>query len=75
MSLRDFKEKLREFSLEELRAKLIENKEELFNLRFQLATGSLDNHRRVRQVKKDIARIHTMIREKELAQVGAGKEA
>lgn len=41
-------------------------KEELFNLRFQSATGQLDNHGRVRSVKRDIARIYTVIREREL---------
>ena len=41
-------------------------KEELFNLRFQGATGQLDNHGRVRAVKRDIARIYTVIREREL---------
>lgn len=41
-------------------------KEELFNLRFQAATGQLDNHGRVRSVKRDIARIYTVIREREL---------
>jgi large subunit ribosomal protein L29 len=41
-------------------------KEELFNLRFQSATGQLDNHGRVRAVKRDIARIYTVIREREL---------
>jgi len=41
-------------------------KEELFNLRFQAATGQLDNHGRVRAVKRDIARIYTVIREREL---------
>ncbi|MGE0492649.1 MAG: 50S ribosomal protein L29 [Vulcanimicrobiota bacterium] len=71
--LSTFRDKLRELSLEELRGKLIENKEELFNLRFQLATGSLDNNQRIRQVKRDIARIHTVIREKELG-LKAGKE-
>ena len=48
--------------MEELR----KGKEELFNLRFQSATGQLDNHGRVRAVKRDISRIHTVIREREL---------
>jgi large subunit ribosomal protein L29 len=48
--------------IEELR----KAKEELFNLRFQSATGQLDNHGRVRAVKRDISRIHTVIREREL---------
>ena len=51
---------------ETLVAKLKEAKEELFNLRFQSATGQLDNHGRLRAVRKDIARIYTEMREREL---------
>ena len=51
---------------DELVTKLREAKEELFNLRFQSATGQLDNHGRLRAVKKDIARIYTEMREREL---------
>jgi large subunit ribosomal protein L29 len=43
-----------------------EAKEELFNLRFQMATGQLDNNRRLRTVRHDIARIYTIMREREL---------
>ncbi|MDD2857294.1 MAG: 50S ribosomal protein L29 [Candidatus Nanopelagicales bacterium] len=50
----------------ELTAKLREAKEELFNLRFQGATGQLENHGRLRAVRKDIARIYTILREREL---------
>lgn len=50
----------------ELVEKLRESKEELFNLRFQGATGQLDNHGRLRAVRKDIARIYTVMREREL---------
>ena len=50
----------------EVEAKLREAKEELFNLRFQAATGQLDNNSRLRTVKKDIARIYTVLREREL---------
>ena len=50
----------------DLEAKLREAKEELFNLRFQAATGQLENHGRLRTVKKDIARIYTVVREREL---------
>ena len=46
--------------------KLKEAKEELFNLRFQMATGQLDNNRRLRTVRHDIARIYTIMREREL---------
>ncbi|HPE12077.1 MAG: 50S ribosomal protein L29 [Actinobacteria bacterium] len=59
-------EELRLLSNEELVAKLKESKEELFNLRFQSATGQLENHGRLRAVKKDIARIYTIMREREL---------
>ena len=55
-------EELRLLSNEELVAKLKESKEELFNLRFQSATGQLENHGRLRAVKKDIARIYTIMR-------------
>jgi large subunit ribosomal protein L29 len=57
---------LRELDNEGLVAKLREAKEELFNLRFQAATGQLDNHGRLKLVKKDIARIYTLMREREL---------
>ena len=57
---------IRELSAEDLQAKLKEAREELFNLRFQMATSQLDNTARVRQVKKDIARIQTEVRAREL---------
>ncbi|GAB4583115.1 50S ribosomal protein L29 [Nocardia sp. NPDC127526] len=57
---------LRELSEEELVAKLRESKEELFNLRFQMATGQLQNNRRLRVVRHEIARIYTVMREREL---------
>jgi large subunit ribosomal protein L29 len=50
----------------ELVSKLREAKEELFNLRFQAATGQLESHGRLRAVRKDIARIYTIMREREL---------
>ena len=50
----------------DLESKLKEAKEELFNLRFQAATGQLESHGRLRTVKKDIARIYTVVREREL---------
>jgi len=61
--------KIREMSSQELQQKLMELKSELFNLRFQMATGQLENPMRVREVKKDIARIKTIIRERELKAV------
>lgn len=51
---------------EDLAKKLKEAKEELFNLRFQSATGQLENHGRLRTVKTEIARIYTIMREREL---------
>jgi large subunit ribosomal protein L29 len=57
---------LRELHDEELQSRLRESKEELFNLRFQMATGQLDNNRRLRLVRHDIARIYTILREREL---------
>ena len=57
---------LRELNDEELVLRLREAKEELFNLRFQMATGQMDNNRRLRTVRHDIARIYTVMREREL---------
>ena len=57
---------LRNLDDAELASKLREAKEELFNLRFQGATGQLENHGRLRAVRKDIARIYTILREREL---------
>ena len=57
---------LREQSDEELVARLREAKAELFNLRVQAATGQLDNHGRLKVIRKDIARIYTIMREREL---------
>jgi large subunit ribosomal protein L29 len=56
----------RDLADDELVTKLAEAKEELFNLRFQQATGQLESHGRVRTVRKDIARIYTVLREREL---------
>ena len=50
----------------DLETRLREAKEELFNLRFQAATGQLENHGRLQAVRKDIARIYTVLREREL---------
>ena len=64
----------------DLETKLRESKEELFNLRFQAATGQLESHGRLRTVKRDIARIYTVVRERELgirqnpAGSGAGED-
>ena len=57
---------MREQDDEQLVAALRESKEELFNLRFQVATGQLDNNRQLQTVRRDIARIYTVMREREL---------
>jgi len=57
---------LRGLTTEELTLRVRESKQELFNLRFQMATGQLDNNRRLRIVRHDIARIYTIMREREL---------
>ena len=66
---------LRELSDEELVLRVREAKEELFNLRFQMATGQLDNNRRLRTVRHDIARIYTIMRERELGLSAAPDES
>ena len=64
-------ESLRALSTDELAIKLREAKEELFNLRFQAATGQLESHGRLTAVRKEIARIYTVLRERELGIGGA----
>ena len=62
---------LRELSNEDLMEALLEAKEERFNLRFQVATNQLDNTARLKSVKKEIAQILTVLRERELSQESA----
>jgi len=62
---------IREMSPAELEQKLVSLKDELFNLRFQLATGQLENPMRIKEVKKTIARIKTIQREAELKAIKA----
>ena len=57
---------LRGLSREELNAKVVELKEELFGLRFAAATGQLESHGRLREARKDIARVYTVIQERNL---------
>lgn len=64
---------IRELTPEELEQKLKDLKSEFFNLRFQLATGQLNNPSGIKNVKKDIARVKTIIRENELKQEKAAK--
>jgi large subunit ribosomal protein L29 len=65
---------LRENSEDELVAKLREAKAELFNLRVQAATGQLDNNRRLQVIRREIARIYTIMRERELGLSAAPTE-
>jgi large subunit ribosomal protein L29 len=57
---------IRALGEDEIVTRLREAKEELFNLRFQVATGQLDNNRRLQTIRRDIARIYTVLREREL---------
>lgn len=57
---------LRSLSSEEIESRIDQLKDELFNLRFQLATGQLENPMRIRQVRKDIARAKTVLKQREL---------
>jgi large subunit ribosomal protein L29 len=59
-------EDFRKLADDQLAARLLESKQELFNLRFQSATGQLESHGRLRAVRRDIARIYTVMREREL---------
>ncbi len=67
MKATDYREKIRKMSVEELRAEEQELKAQLFRLRFKGATSPVDNPVQVRYIKRDIARVRTIIREKELA--------
>ncbi|HZI98825.1 MAG TPA: 50S ribosomal protein L29 [Actinomycetales bacterium] len=67
-------EQLRTFEEDRLVSELRKAKEELFNLRFQSATGQLESHGRLRAVRRDIARIYTIMRERELGIGDAGPE-
>lgn len=66
---------LRALSSDELATKLTENQSELFNLRFQVATAQLSNVARIRTLKREIARIRTLIRENELEIFEGGKKS
>jgi len=64
-------EELREMDLDELDQRLAQRKQELFNLRFQVVTGRLDNTSRIGQVRREVARILTIQREREIADAEA----
>jgi len=61
-------DELRSLDDGELERRVAEAKQELFNLRFQVVTGQLDNNARISQVKKDVARMNTLLREREIAE-------
>lgn len=65
---------LRELTDDELTDKLRESKEELFNLRFQAATGQLESHGRLKAVRREIARLYTIMRERELGIIATDEE-
>jgi large subunit ribosomal protein L29 len=67
-------QELREFNDTELEHRLHEAKEELFNLRFQNATGQLDNITRIPQMRRQVARIETLLREREIAAAEAAAD-
>ncbi len=65
---------LRQLDDEGLKTKLVEAKEELFNLRFQAATGQLESHGRLKAVRREIARLYTIMRERELGIIASDEE-
>ncbi len=65
---------LNELTLEEVEEKLVETREELFNLRFQNATGQLDNYKRLGELRRDVARIKTLLRRRELEAESTSEE-
>ncbi|MGH2817591.1 MAG: 50S ribosomal protein L29 [Actinomycetota bacterium] len=63
---------IRELSEDEIEQRLVETREELFNLRFQNATGQLDNYKRLGELRRDVARLRTILRERELTEAERG---
>ena len=66
---------LRNMDTEELETRLVDARQELFNLRFQLVTGQLDNSARIGQVRRQVARMETILREREIEQAEAAEES
>lgn len=66
MKVNELRKQISEMSVAELEQKLAGSKAELFNLRFQMAMGQLDNPMRIREVRKTIARVKTRLRQREL---------
>jgi len=60
------KSEMRQLAVDDLRQRVVDSKDELFRLKFQLNSGQLQNYRRLREIKREIAQIKTIIREKEL---------
>ena len=67
-------EDIRELTDRELRQKLEDDRQELFNLRFQIETRKIKNHQRIPIVKRDIARVNTILRERELMRLYGGED-
>ena len=65
---------VRDLSQDEIQQQLVETKEELFNLRFQNATGQLDNYKRLGELRRDVARLKTILRERELGDFERGTQ-
>jgi len=65
---------IRDLSQDEMEQRLTETREELFNLRFQNATGQLDNYKRLKELRRDVARIKTILRQREIAEAEGGTE-
>ena len=72
MKMKDYREDLQAKTTEELQAQLVDAKKELFNLRFQNATNQLDNTSRIKDVRRNIARIQTVITQKSKAEAQEG---
>ena len=68
MKMKDYREDLQAKTTEELQAQLVDAKKELFNLRFQNATNQLDNTSRIKDVRRNIARIQTVLTQKSKAE-------
>ena len=68
MKMKEYREDLQAKTTEELQAQLVDAKKELFNLRFQNATNQLDNTSRIKEVRRNIARIQTVISQKSKAE-------
>lgn len=66
---------IRDLTRAEMQQRLQDSREELFNLRFQNATGQLDNYKRIKELRRDVARLMTVLREQELSEVESEERA